>query len=114
METKLLRGDYVPDGLGGVVRLSGSDALLQRVLYRLTARRGQFPLLPQLGSRLHLLGRQPPAQRAAAARQYVAEALTEEDISVTDVLLSPASDGHIQITAELEHQGTALSVTLTV
>ncbi len=114
METKLICGDYVPDGLGGIVRLSGSDALLQRVLYRLTARRGQFPLLPQLGSRLYLLGREAPAQRTAAARQYVTEALAEEDVSVTDVALSPASGGHIQITAELEHQGTALSVTLTL
>ena len=37
METKLVNGDYVPDGLGGVERLSGADALLGRVLYRLTA-----------------------------------------------------------------------------
>ena len=38
METKLVNGDYVADGLGGVERLSGADALLGRVLYRLTAR----------------------------------------------------------------------------
>ena len=44
MEIKLVQGDYVPDGLGGIQRCKGSDALLQRVLYRLTARRGQFPL----------------------------------------------------------------------
>ena len=50
MEIKLVQGDYVPDGLGGVQRCKGSDALLQRVLYRLTAHRGQFPLLPRLGS----------------------------------------------------------------
>ena len=40
METKLLNGDYVPDGLGGVARCQGADALLERVLFRLTARRG--------------------------------------------------------------------------
>ena len=59
METKLLNGDYVPDGLGGVARCQGADALLERVLFRLTARRGQFPPLPELGSRLspHTLGK---------------------------------------------------------
>ena len=59
MEAKLFNGDYIPDGLGGVVRCEGADALLERVLFRLTARRGQFPLLPRLGSRLYLLGREP-------------------------------------------------------
>ena len=61
MEAKLFNGDYIPDGLGGVVRCEGADALLERVLFRLTARRGQFPLLPRLGSRLYLLGRPPNA-----------------------------------------------------
>ena len=52
METKISNGDYVPDGLGGVARCKGTEALLERVLFRLTARRGQFPPLPNLGSRL--------------------------------------------------------------
>ena len=56
METKLINGDYVANGLGGVVRCKGDEALLARVLYRLTARRGQFPPMPALGSRLYLLG----------------------------------------------------------
>ena len=37
MEIKIQNGDYVPDGLGGVVRCQGTDALLERVLFRLTA-----------------------------------------------------------------------------
>ena len=56
MEAKLFNGDYIPDGLGGVVRCEGADALLERVLFRLTARRGQFPLLPRIT---------PPPGRAA-------------------------------------------------
>ena len=60
METKISNGDYVSDGLGGVERCKGTDALLERVLFRLTARRGQFPPLPELGSRLYLLSREPP------------------------------------------------------
>ena len=63
MEPRIQNGDYIPDGLGGVVRSQGADALLERVLFRLTARRGGLPPLPQLGSRLYLLGREPAAQR---------------------------------------------------
>lgn len=113
MECKLINGDYVPDGLGGIQRVSGAQALLQRVLFRLTARRGQLPMLPTLGSRLYLLGREAPSQRLSAARQYVAEALADEEVSISDVTLSEAQDGHIQVTVYLDYQGTDLTVTLT-
>lgn len=114
MEIKLVQGDYVPDGLGGVRRCKGSDALLQRVLYRLTAHRGQFPLLPQLGSQLYLLGREPAASRTSAAMKFAAEALADEDVEVTDVTLSPAGEGRIQVAVMLEYQGEDLSILLTV
>ena len=114
MEAKLSNGDYIPDGLGGVVRCQGAEALLERVLFRLSARRGQFPLLPQLGSRLYLLAMGPAAQRLSAARQYVAEALAEEEVSITDVALSPAGEGRTGIAVLLSYRGTDLSVTLTV
>lgn len=114
MEAKLISGDYVPDGLGGIVRQAGADALLQRVLFRLTARRGQFPPLPELGSRLYLLGRESAANRLSAARLYAAEALAQEDVRVTDVLLSAAQGGQVQVTVLLDYQGTELSVALTV
>ena len=114
MEIKLIQGDYVADGLGGIVRFSGADALLARVLFRLTARRGQFPLLPQMGSQLYLLGRETAANRSSAARKFVAEALAPENVSVTDVLLSSAGQGRIQLEVLLDYQGSDLSVTLTV
>lgn len=114
METKLKNGDYIPDGLGGVVRCQGTSALLERVLFRLTARRGGLPLLPKLGSRLYLLPREPAAQRLSAARQYIAEALAEEPVSVTEVVLSPIGEGRIQIRVELDYQGTALTASLAV
>lgn len=114
METKLLNGDYLPNGLGGVVRCQGAQALLERVLFRLRARRGQFPLLPELGSRLHQLPREPAAQRLSAARLYVAEALAEEAVTVEDVSLAPAGDGRSQVAVRLRYHGEELSVTLTV
>ena len=88
MELKIRNGDYVPDGAGGLQRVSGKEELLQRVLFRLTARRGGFAPLPALGSRLYLLGREKPASRQAAAKKYVAEALDgEAGVTVSDAAL---------------------------
>ena len=50
MELKLENGDYLPDGHGGLQQ--AEEELLQRVLSRLSARRGSFPFLPDFGSRL--------------------------------------------------------------
>lgn len=114
METKLYNGDYVPDGLGGVERCTGVDALLERVLFRLTARRGQFPPLPDLGSRLYLLGRESAPQRLSAARQYAAEALADEPVTVTDVILTPDGEGRMGMTVLLDYQGAELTASVTV
>ena len=114
MEPKLSNGDYIPDGLGGIVRCSGADALLERVLFRLTAHRGQFPFLPQLGSRLYLLGRERPSERLSAAWQYAAEALSEEDVSITDLALNPAGEGRIELAIHMDYEETELSAVLTL
>ena len=105
MEPRIQNGDYIPDGLGGVVRSQGADALLERVLFRLTARRGGLP---------PLLGREPATQRLSAARQYVAEALAEEAVTVTDIALAPAEQDRTRLTVQLEYQGTDLSVSLVI
>ena len=95
MALQIKDGDYIPHG-GLLRRLWGDEAMLQRVLFRLTARRGSFPFLPDLGSRLYQLGRVPKAGRLSAARQYVAEALAEEkDLTVEDVKLS--EEGLLQV-----------------
>ena len=115
MELKLRDGDYIPDGVGGLRTLSGQEALLQRVLYRLSARRGQFPFLETLGSRLWQLGRLPAAERQSAAKQYVAQALAEEkDVQVRAVTLAANENGTADLTAELEWRGEVLKVTLDV
>ena len=97
MELWLQDGDYVPDGRGGLVRLEGTEALLQRVLFRLCARRGSFPMLPELGSELYRLGSEPRCGRLSAARQYVAEALRGEAVSVEDVTLSDGGGGRVAV-----------------
>ncbi len=109
-----MNGDYVPNGTGGLSRLEGAEELLGRVLFRLTARRGALPFLPELGSRLYLLAREKPSARQALAAQYAAEALREErDLKVTGAELTEQGEGN-RLTVRLEWRGEPLSVTVTV
>ena len=55
MELKIKDRDYVADGAGGLVRVSGWDELLERVLFKLSVRRGSFALAPELGSNVFSL-----------------------------------------------------------
>ena len=115
MELQIQNGDYVPDGLGGFRRLTGGEALLQRVLFRLVPRRGAFPFMPELGSRLYLVLREKPAARQALAEQYVAEALAAEPgLTVEQVILTESGGGRAQVTVGLTWQGETLSVTVEV
>lgn len=114
MEWKLVQGDYVPDGRGGLTALSGGQEVLARALYRLTARRGTFPFLPELGSRLYQLGREKPSERQALAAQYVAEALREETgLTVRSVELRQEGETGL-LTAYLDWQGEMLTAQVVV
>ena len=112
MEWKLVDGDYVPDGAGSLTALTGGEEVLARVLYRLTARRGALPFLPELGSRLYQLGREKPSARQALAAQYVAEALREEaDLNVRSVELKQTGE-NLLLTAYLDWKGEELTAQL--
>ena len=115
MELLLRDGDYVPDGAGGLRTAEGDEALLQRVLWKLAVRRGSFPFLPGLGSRLHELPREKPGARRAAARQYAAEALADEPgLTVRDARVSAGEDGAMMVTVELEYAGSVLTGSVSV
>ena len=109
-ELMLNDGDFVPNGSGDFCRLEGSQALLQRVLFKLTARRGSFPFLPELGSQLYRLGHEKTGARQALCAQYVRQALADEDVSVTAVHYSQAGD-LAQIDVILQWQGQTLQAT---
>ena len=113
MERRLERGDYVPDGAGGFRVEQGAQALLQRVLFKLTVRRGSFPFLPELGSRLYTLSRERPSARESLARQYAAEALAGEELSVAGAAVHSDGDG-LSVQVDLDWQGSDLSVTVEV
>ena len=73
---------------------------------KLAARRGGFALLPEFGSRLYLLGTVRASERETAARQYVAEALADEENLVLDRLsVSGLEEGSIRIDTEFTWQG---------
>ena len=111
-ELKLRNGEYVKDG-SRLKTAEGQEALLQRVLFKLTARRGRFPFQEELGSRLWSLSAVPRQQRQAAARQFVAEALAEEDLTVESVELTERGTVTV-LTARLSCRGQKLAVTLDI
>lgn len=114
MENLLRNGDYVPDGFGAFTRLQDLQALLQRTLFKLQCRRGSFPFLPELGSRLFELCREKPSMRQALARQYAAQALEGMDLVVTDVKMTTTVDDHAKIEVYLDYCGEQASVEVTV
>lgn len=115
MELELKNGDYVPDGVGGLRRVNGREELLQRVLFKLTARRGMFLFREELGSRLWRLGRLPASQRQSAAAQYVAEALADEKgLTVEAVELLDPAEGIAPLKVVLAYGGGELAVTLDI
>lgn len=109
MERKLINGEYVPDGAGGLTNLEGAQEVLSRVLFRLTARRGGLPFRPNLGSRLHQILREKPSARQALAAQYAAEALEEEtDLKLSQVEWQDTEDGG-RVVVRLEWRGETLT-----
>lgn len=109
MERKLINGEYVPNGAGGLTTLEGAQEVLSRVLFRLTARRGGLSFLPNLGSRLYQVLREKPSARQALAAQYAAEALEEEtDLKLSGVEWQDTEDGG-RVVVRLEWRGETLT-----
>ena len=111
MSLLLRERDYTADGNGGVAVVRDGEELLNEVLFRLTARRGSFPFLPELGSRMDGLRREKPSDWETLARQFAVEALNDlEDVAVTGAAVRRERDA-LMVTVELLWQGEQLSVT---
>lgn len=109
--SKLREGDYCPDGSGAFQEVTGAEELLERVLFKLQARRGSFPLLPDFGSRLYQLPREKPSARQALGASYAAEALADEEVAVTGAVWEEKTR---TLTVYLTWQGEALSAQVVV
>lgn len=113
MELLIRDGDYVPDGKGGFRRAEGAEEVLQRALFKLGARRGSFPFLPELGSELYRLAREKPSNWESLARQYGVQALQGEELEVTEVNVRPAEEG-AEVEFLLDWQGETLRAAVEV
>lgn len=114
MENLLKNGDYVPDGFGGFVRLQQEEAILARALYKLTCRRGSFPFLSELGSKLREIGAEKPSGRNGAARLYARQALEGMGIHVESAQVTMVGNGQASVEFELTYAGTTATVEVTV
>ena len=104
--------DYAADGNGGVAVVRDGEALINEALFRITARRGSFPFLPELGSRMHQLRREKPSAWDALARQFAVEALEGlDDVAVAGAEVRLERDA-LMVTTRLLWQGEPLSVTV--
>ena len=105
----IVNGDYVSRE-NSLRTVEGDEAVLQRMLMKLTARRGQFPFMEEFGSRLWMLDRLRPAERQAAAEQYVLEALRDEPGLTVEQVTLAESGGKASLTVRAvkgEHRLTA-------
>ena len=113
MTNILISGDYAPDGSGGICRAGGMQGMLAEALFRLTCRRGSFPLLPELGSRLYALAQEKPAARNMTARQYAAEALSGMDLEVADASVVELNENMARVRLSLKSKGEELTLEVT-
>ena len=123
MSLLLKNRDYAADGNGGVTVVRDGDELISEVLFRLTARRGSFPFLPELGgrvrvdgggalgSRMYRLRREKPSGWDSLALQFAVEALAGlADVTVTGARVGQEEDT-LTVGVELLWQGERLWVT---
>ena len=115
MEIRLDNGEYVLDDLGATRRVTGDEEVLQRVTMRLQARRGTFSPDRTYGSRLWTLGRLPKSQRPGAARQFAAEALSDEkDVELLNVSYVETGDEDALITVTLGVGGRETEISINI
>lgn len=77
--------DYISDGAGGFQLCQDSLRIPEQAMFLLTARRGGFAPMPEIGSRLYLLPYEKPSAQQAAAEVYVQEALEPLGLTVAGV-----------------------------
>lgn len=112
MTAVLKDGDYVFDARGRIMEVSGRDELIQRALIRLKARKGQFPLDPNLGSELFRLdlNRASPDQIDPLIREALAP-IHEIQVLGAERTVHP-EDGRLSLTVSLKIGGDTALVAL--
>ena len=114
MEMVLDNGRYVCNDRGMPITVSGSEAMLERVKFILCCRRGKFPFIPKLGSRLYLLTREKHVNLENAALGYVIEALEDERYVTVSGVAAERSGEEIYVTVFLSNPGENTQITVSV
>lgn len=110
MSIRLIDRDYRSDGAGGLKSGGSAEQVLDEVLFRLSARRGALPMLPELGSEMYRLRSLKPSARQTMAREYAVQALADlDEATVTDAQVTEGADG-LRVTVDLQWQGESLRV----
>jgi len=114
LELKLVDGNYLPFKNGGLQSVRGIDETAQRIVMKLSAKRGQFLPMPEFGSLLHTLPLYKPSLQKVAAIGFVKECLADEpDIVIRDLDLLPLQD-HISISLSITLNNRNINITTTI
>lgn len=109
MELEVKNGEYVQSGDGGLATVSGTAETIQRIMMRLCAHRGGFYPMPEFGSRLYRLVGMRSRERDAAARQFIHEALSDEDAEIKEIECRDEGDS-LYIDLWLDISGTETEI----
>ncbi|MFR1179007.1 MAG: histidine kinase [Acutalibacteraceae bacterium] len=115
MDTAISNGDFICDSKGIPVELTGYDELLQRVLIRLTVKKGSFIYDTSLGSRLYTL-KSTDGNLKERALSLVGEALVDiSEVIVDDVFTTWTNDGeNLELTVVLSINNEEKDVVITI
>ena len=97
MDTAISNADFLLDGRGRPVVISGMQEILQRVLIRLTIQKGSFIYDPDLGSRLFTL-KSTRGDIKQQAINLVREALSPmTEVTVEDVVIDRVGEENLSM-----------------
>ena len=115
MDTAISNGDFLLDSRNRPIKISGLGELLQRVLIRLSVKKGSFIYDKNLGSRLYTLNSQVNNVQSKAL-SLVCEALNDmTEVVVKSVLAEFIDDGEkLQLDVLLSVNGNEEDVVIII
>lgn len=115
MDTAVSNGDFLCNSKGTPINLAGYEELLQRVMIRLTVKKGSFVYDKSLGSRLYTL-KVTDGNIKERALALVREALIEiPEVAVNDVKIALTNDKEsLELTVILAVNNTEKEVVMTI
>lgn len=115
MDTQIKDGDFVLDGRGRPVVVTGLKEILQQIMIRLTVKKGSFVYNPNLGSDLYKLY-QYSSELESRAFLMVHEAISDmEDVFLENVTITQDDNDsltNLKVTVSINSNKEELEVSL--